>query len=70
MNYDKIKKKLKDFILDELEIAQLEDSTFEDKIYARNRAYGALQFINNEVFKYDKELGDWWNEEIRPKFLE
>ena len=69
MDYNKIKEKLKDFILDELEIAQLEDSTFEDKIYARNRAYGALQFVNNEVFKYDEKLADWWNE-IRPKFLE
>ena len=70
MDYNKIKEKLKAYILEELEIAQMEDSTFEDKIYARNRAYGALQFVNNEVMPHDKELGDWWNEEIRPKFLE
>lgn len=70
MDYDKIKEKLKAFILDELEVAQLEDSTFEDKLYARNRAYGALLFVNNEVFTYDEKLGEWWNEEIRPKFLE
>ena len=69
MEYNKIIKKLKAFVLDELEIAQLEDSTVEDKLYARNRAYGAMQFVNNEIFTYNKELADWWNE-IRPKFLE
>ena len=70
MDYNKIKEKLKDFVLDELEIAQLKDSTVEDKLYARNRAYGALQFVNNEIFfPYNEELADWWNE-IRPKFLE
>lgn len=69
MEYNKIIKKLKAFVLDELEIAQLEDSTVEDKLYARKRAYGAMRFVNNEIFTYNKELADWWNE-IRPKFLE
>ena len=70
MDYNEIKEKLKDFVLEELEIAQMEDSTVEDKLYARNRAYAALQFVNNVIFSYDKELGDWWNNEIRSKFLE
>lgn len=70
MNHNEIKEKLKAFILNELEIAQANNSTFEDKLYARNRAFGALQFVNNEVLSYDKELGEWWNNEIRPKFLE
>lgn len=70
MDYNKIKKELKAYILEELELAQEKDSTFEDKLYARNRAYGTLQFVNNKVIPHDEKLGEWWNEEIRPKFLE
>ena len=70
MNDKEIKEKLYEFILEELETAQKNNSTFEDKLYARNRAFGALQFVNNEVLSYDKELGEWWNNKIRPKFLE
>ena len=68
MNYDKIKQELKDYILEELDCA-LNATTIEDKLYARNRAYGALMFVNNQVFPHDDKLGEWWNDEIRPKFL-
>jgi len=67
---EKIKADLMNFILDELELAQDKDSTMEDKLYASHRAYGALLFVNNKVISHDEKLGEWWNKEIRKKFLE
>lgn len=66
---EKIKADLMNYILDELELAQDKDSTMEDKLYARNRAYGALLFVNNKVVPYDAELGNWWNNVMRDNFL-
>lgn len=69
MDYDKIKEELKGYILKELEIAKEKDSTFQDVLYARNRAYGALMFVNNMVIPYDEELSEWWNNEMRDSFI-
>lgn len=41
---------------------------------AFTRSYGVVQFVINEVHGWDslegKELSNWWNDEMWPKFKE
>lgn len=38
---------------------------------AIDRCYGAMRFCTNNCFpEYNNELGEWWDNEMLPKFLE
>lgn len=68
MDYNKIKEELKGYILRELEVAEQENCTLQQALFARSRAYGALMFVNNMVIPYDEKLSEWWNDDIRDRF--
>ena len=58
--------KVRDFVLGELRFAM---NNPKDALGARQRAYGVIFFASNELFsKYNKELADWWDENILPMF--
>lgn len=69
MDYNKIKKELRAYILKELEIAGRENCTLQEALSAQDRAYGALMFVNNMVIPYDTNLETWWNNYIKDRFI-
>ena len=65
MNYGEIEKELKAFILNELKTAKNHP---EYTYQCRGIAYGALQFTINHLMPNNKDLSDWWTNEIWPQF--
>lgn len=65
MNYKEIEEELKAFILNELKTAKKYP---EHRFNCRGIAYGALQFTINHLMPNNKDLADWWENEIWPQF--
>ncbi len=67
-----IEKKVKDFILNELEDARkyCKNNT-QAVLNHRAIAYGALQFATNNLFPcYNDDLVDWWEKGVWEKFTD
>ena len=58
--------KVKDFVLEELRQAM---DYPNDALTNRNIAFGAVFFSTNNLYaEYNKELADWWENDILPLF--
>lgn len=69
MDYNTIEQKVKDFILNELEIAKRHKGDTKMILNGRAIAFGALQFATNNLFPcYNTDLAEWWEKEIWEKF--
>lgn len=61
-----IETKVKIYVLTELTNAQ---NYPKDAFGARQRAYGVVFFASNNLFsEYNKELANWWDDDILPMF--
>ena len=70
MNRTQVIAKLKKYIERELDEAKRYAKNWDDVMQYRANAYGALNFVNNTLYPYDEELGDWWNNDMWNKFQE
>lgn len=70
MDYEMIEKKVKNFVLDELEDAKkFHKNNNQGILICRSIAYGALQFAANNLFPcYNHDLGMWWEKEVWKEF--
>lgn len=58
--------KVKEFVLDELRQAM---DYPNDALNSRGIAFGAVFFATNNLYtEYNKELADWWDNDILPLF--